>query len=72
MELEWVGIPSVAIVHEGLEQGVRAMARLSGMPDYKYVVVGYPHPTHPEWTDEELQMVVKEIMPRVIDLLTRG
>jgi hypothetical protein len=69
MELEWHGIPSVAIVHEGVEQGVRAMARLSGMDDYGYVVVRYPHALHPGWDDDELAAIVAEITPLVLELL---
>ena len=65
MELEWHGIPSVAIVHEGVEGGVRAMARLSGMPDHRYVVVRYPHTLHPGWDDDELAAVVAEVLPAV-------
>ena len=71
MELEWHGIPSVAIVHEGVEQGVRAMARISGMASYGYVVVRYPHAMHPGWDDDELTAVVDEVTPMVLELLTR-
>jgi hypothetical protein len=71
MELEWHGIPSVAIVHEGVEPGVRAMARVSGMEDYRYVVVRYPHSLHPGWDDDELASIVGSIAPTVIELLTR-
>lgn len=69
MELEWLGIPSVAIVHEGVEGGVRAMARISGMEDYPYVVVRYPHPLLPSWDDDELAEVVAEVLPVVRSLL---
>jgi hypothetical protein len=69
MELEWHGIPSVAIVHEGMEGGVRALARLSGMPEYRYVVVRYPHAVHPGWDDDELAEVVGEVVPLVRALL---
>jgi hypothetical protein len=70
MELEWLGIPSVAIVHEGVEQGVRAMARISGMHNYGYAVVRYPHALHPGWDDDELTAIVNEITPIVLELLT--
>jgi hypothetical protein len=72
MELEWHGIPSVAIVHEGVEPGVRTMARLSGMDDYRYVVVPYPHALHPGWGDDELAGIVAAIAPEVLSLLTRS
>ena len=69
MELEWHGVPSVAIVHEGVEGGVRAMARLAGMEHYRYVVVHYPHSVHPGWDDAELAEVVATVLPEVRSLL---
>ena len=57
MELEWAGIPSVAIVHESMEGTARAMARVSGMPDYGFVTVPYPHIPLAVWTDEEIDEV---------------
>ena len=41
MELEWAGIPSVAVVHESMEGTARAMARVSGMPEYGFETASY-------------------------------
>jgi hypothetical protein len=70
MEFEWQGIPSVAVVHESLEEGVRALASLAGMPDYRYVTVKYPHRPLPTWGDDELATVAAEVAPHVLELLT--
>ena len=72
MELEWAGIPSVAIVHQSMEGTARAMARVSGMPDYGFVTVGYPHIPLAVWTDEEIDEVAHTLAPRLLALLTNG
>ena len=71
MELEWAGIPSVAIVHQSMEGTARAMARVSGMPDYDYLTVDYPHVPLAIWTAEEISQVARELAPQIIGLLTR-
>ena len=52
--MEWVGIPSVAIVHEALAGSADAMKKMSRMPDYPYVKI--PYPTQPTgiWPDSDL------------------
>ena len=72
MELEWAGIPSVAIVHESMEGTARAMARVSGMPDYGFVTVGDPHIPLAVWTAEEINDVARELAPKLIARLTAG
>jgi hypothetical protein len=72
VELEWAGIPSVAIVHESMEGTARAMARVSGMPDYGFVTVGYPHIPLAVWTTEEIDDVACELAPKLIARLTAG
>ena len=72
MELEWAGIPSVAIVHESMEGTARAMARVSGMPDYGFVTVGYPHIPLAVWTAAEIDEVARELAPKLIARLTAG
>ena len=59
VELEWAGIPSVAIVHEAMAGSARAMARVSGMPDYAFVTVPYPHIPLAVWTDDEIDEVAR-------------
>ncbi len=71
MELEWAGIPSVAIVHESMEGTARAMARVSGMADYGFVTVGYPHIPLAVWTDTEIDDVARELAPKLVALLTK-
>lgn len=70
IELEWSGVPSVAVIHEALTGSANAMKRLSGVPDYQYVVVNYPHAPIANWTETETREVAKEIAPKVRELLT--
>jgi hypothetical protein len=71
VELEWAGIPSVAIVHESMEGTARAMARVSGMADYKFVTVPYPHIPLAVWTDNEIDDVARELAPQLLARLTK-
>jgi len=71
VELEWAGVPSVAIVHEAMEGSARAMARVSGMPDYEFLTVPYPHIPLAVWTDEEIDEVARELAPKVLARLTK-
>ena len=41
MELEWAGVPSVAVIHESMAGTARAMAGVSGMPDYEFGSVAF-------------------------------
>ncbi len=68
IELEWNGVPSVAIIAEPLVGSAEAMKKLSGMPDYPYIVVPYPVGS---MSPEEIRNRAKEITPRIIELLTR-
>ncbi len=70
MELEWAGVPSVAIIHESMEGSARAMALVSGMPDYEFVIVRYPHPPLALWGQDEILEVVAEVAPEVRRRLT--
>ncbi len=70
VELEWAGIPSVAIVHASMEGTAKAMARVSGMPDYGFATVGYPHIPLAVWTTDEISEVARELAPRLIERLT--
>ena len=71
MELEWAGIPSVAIVHQSMEGSARAMARVSGMPDYGFATVPYPHIPLAVWTDDEIDDVARELAPLLLARLTK-
>ena len=72
MELEWAGIPSVAIVHASQEGSARAMARVSGMPDYGFAMVGYPHIPLAVWSADEIDEVARELAPVLVERLTSG
>jgi hypothetical protein len=70
VELEWAGIPSVAIVHEAMAGSARAMARVSGMPDYPFVTVPYPHIPLAVWDDDEIDDVARALAPQLLARLT--
>ena len=46
------------------------MARVSGMPDYPFLTVDYPHVPLAVWTDEEIDEVARDLAPRIVALLT--
>lgn len=48
------------------------MARLSGFPDYDFLLVDYPWTPTAVWSDEEVRRLAKEIAPRVIEKLARA
>src|SRR5690242_19680754 len=48
----------------------RAMARVSGMPEYDYLTVDYPHVPLAIWTPDEIAEVARELAPRIVALLT--
>ena len=69
MELEWAGIPSVALVHEDMLPAVNAMTRLADMPDYPYVVVGRARTSICDWDDAAVATVAKEVASETAALL---
>jgi hypothetical protein len=70
VELEWAGIPSVAVVHHAMFGSAKAVARISGMPDYPYLTVDYPHVPLAIWTDDEINEVATDLAPKILDLLS--
>ena len=70
VELEWAGIPSVAIIHESMAGTARAMASVSAMPDYPFVTVDYPHVPLGVWTPEEIREMAREVAKAVMAGLT--
>lgn len=70
MELEWAGIPSVAVVHQAMYGSAKAVARISSMPDYPYLTVDYPHVPLGMWTDDEITEVATDLAPKILALLT--
>ena len=71
VELEWAGVPAVAIIHSSMHGTAEAMASVSGMPDYPFITVDYPHVPLVVWTDDEIREVAKEVAPKVIAHLTK-
>lgn len=69
IELEWAGIPAVCIVHRELLDSARAIARISGHPDYPMITVDYPYIPTATWGDEEIALLAKQLAPQVRDLL---
>jgi hypothetical protein len=48
------------------------MAKLSGIPDYPFVIAEYPHIPTAVWSDEEIDVLAAALAPAVQSLLTRG
>jgi hypothetical protein len=69
--MEWAGIPAVAIVHEALAGSANAMRVISKMPDYPYLLVHFPLPPVGVWTDEEIDELCDELLPQIVDQLTK-
>ena len=71
VELEWAGIPSVAIVHETMAGTARAIAGVSGMPDYEFVTLDYPFVPLAIWTDDEIDEAARLVVPHIMCRLTQ-
>ena len=72
VELEWEGIPSVPIIHRAVQGSAESMAKLSGVPDYPFVIAEYPYIPTAVWSDEEIDSLAASLAPAVSALLTRG
>jgi hypothetical protein len=72
IELEWVDIPAVPIIHEALSGSAIAMKRMSKMTDYPCVEVKYPARPTAIWSDDETTAVVDDVLPQVVDRLVRA
>jgi hypothetical protein len=62
----------VAVVHESMHGTARAMARVSGMPEYGFETVGYPHIPLAVWTPDEVDEIARDLAPRIVERLTCG
>ena len=69
MELEWAGIPTVCIVHREMRDSARAIARISGHPEYPMIIVDYPYIPTATWTDDEVASLAREVAPQVRAML---
>ena len=72
VELEWAGIPSVPIIHRAVQGSAESMAKLSGVPDYPFVIAEYPYIPTAVWSDDEIDTLAATLAPAVQSLLTRG
>ena len=63
------GLPAASIVTDLFVETGRAMAETWGLSDYKFLSM--PHPIA-NLTEEDLEQRVREIAPRVKDLLLEG
>jgi hypothetical protein len=70
VELEWERVPSVAVVHESMRGSAAAMARVSGMADYEFLTVDYPHIPLAVWGPDEIDGIARELAPRIAERLT--
>lgn len=70
VELEWAGIPSVAVIHTEMTGSAKAIAKISGHDDYEFITVGYPHIPTAIWTKDEAKEIAAQIAPLVRQLLT--
>ena len=72
VELEWEGIPSLPIIHTSVKGSAESMAKLSGTPDYPFLIVDYPYIPTAMWSDEEIEELAGQITGSVVGMLTRG
>ena len=70
VELEWAGVPAVAIVHQSMEGTAKAMALVSGIPDYPFVTLGYPYVPLVVWSDDEIREASLALVDAVRQRLT--
>jgi hypothetical protein len=71
LEMEWAGIPSVAIVHEALAGSANSMRVISKMPDYPFLEVRFPLPPVGVWTPDDIDALCDELVPKIVDQLTK-
>ena len=48
------------------------MAKLSGVPDYPFVIAEYPYIPTAVWSDDEIESLAATLAPAVKSLLTRA
>ncbi|MCH2170793.1 hypothetical protein MK489_08415 [Myxococcota bacterium] len=70
IELEWAGVPSVAIIHQAVKGSAESMAKLSGVPGYDFILVDYPWIPTAIWSEEEIQLLAKQVAPVILSRLT--
>ena len=71
IELEWAGVPSLAIIHEAVRGSAESMAKLSGFPGYGFLLVDYPWTPTAVWSDDEVDNLARILAPKVLEKLSR-
>ena len=71
VELEWAGIPAVAIVHESFTLAAAATTEVSGMEGYTWVEVPYPYSPPGDWSADQVAELARLVAPAVLRQLTR-
>ena len=59
----------MCIVHTEMRDSARAIARISGHPDYPMILVDYPYIPTATWSDDEIALLAKEVAPQVCAML---
>ena len=72
VELEWAGIPSLPIIHQAVRESAESMAKLSGVPDYPFLIIDHPYIPTAIWSDQEIVTIADQIADDVVAMLTRG
>ena len=62
IELEWAGIPTAAIIHKAVQGSAEAMAKLSGVPDFPFIVVDYPYIPTAIWSKDEIRDLARDMI----------
>ena len=70
IEMEWAGIPSVAIAHEDLRGAIDAMRTISKATQTPYVLIPRPLTPSGDWGVEATDDIVDRILPRLATQLT--
>ena len=60
------------LIHQAVRGSAESMAKLSGVPDYPFVLADYPYVPTAIWSDDEIDRLAEELTPAVLSLLTRG
>ena len=66
ISLEKKGVPTVAVISEAFVGNANMVARLSGIPDYPYMVL--PHPVS-SLDEQGIQKLLTAYFPQILELL---
>jgi hypothetical protein len=68
LEAERLGIPAVAVITENFVKSAQVVAKINGLPDYKFVVIGHPIAND---SDEVLHAKAQGAIEEIVALLTK-